>query len=329
MLKKTFLFLFIGLGILHAEWFARIAPCFYADNTEFFNEYRTGCTYLGNNLSFWVESVAEKKLSFGAGIFADAWYGDQPMVQNVSPLLRLIWSEADGKFQFVFGTLINSNNHGLLDILYSEEYAYLRPLEYGFQIRQNWRHFTQDFWINWNLLNTPAHREYFDFGTRFSFPLPYVTPEIQTYVSHHGGQLFHNGPVSDNLALAVGFDNHFPWHGTKDLVLGWKPFYVTGRNVVNRAVPGLTTSGNGFLVEVYAQFSGFRLYGDYWIGNGFVSEEGNPLYRNDSGYAFFGIRKEHVIVKDSLFYAELRGHVIKEKLEYQYNFGFKANFTVF
>ncbi len=326
--KQTCLILLCALPLL-ASWSGHVTPIFYADNTEFFNKWRTGGTYLGNSLSSWVQYDTDENISFRTGIYLDAWYGDKPYIRDLAPILRLTWSEGKDKFQFIFGNLVSSNRHGLLDALYSEEYDYLRPNEYGFQIRQNWKHFTQDFWVNWNLLNTPAYREYFDFGTRFTIPIPLITSEIQTYISHHGGQLYHTGPVSDNLALAVGFDNQYPLPFSVLNQIGWKAHYITGKNVVNRAVPALTTAGNGFKVELYTVIAGFRIYGDYWKGHGFISEEGNSLYQCDDGYFFFGFRKEKKIGDTTLFHVELRGHALDGKLEYQYNFGFKSDFLLF
>jgi hypothetical protein len=304
-----------------------VKPRFYAYNTEFFDPYRTGETLLGNSVSSWISFGQGDRILFDLGVYVNLLYGDDNIVTLCQPVIRLTWSVRD-RFFFIFGNIDNSARHGMLDALQVETLEYTRQNEYGFQIKQKYRHFTQDSWVSWNSLDTPAHREYFDFGNRFTVPFLNFIFDLQAYISHHGGQLFHNGPTRDNFSLAAGLENFYftGW----DIVsgFGWKAWCLGSRDVPDRFVPSLTTTGYGILGEVYVAAGPLRAYCDYWKGFGFLTEEGNPFYRVNSDYVFWGLRGEKKIADNVGLSIELRMHSLVNLLEYEYRFEFKGLFDI-
>ena len=65
----------------------------------------------------------------------------------------------------------------------------------------------QDAWINWQRLNTAAHRERFDAGYRAAVRLyPTIRLLGQWHVVHEGGQQFASGPVSDSQGFGLGLE---------------------------------------------------------------------------------------------------------------------------
>src|SRR5207237_7180516 len=95
--------------------------------------------------------------------------------------------------------------HALLPPLQRETLAFDRPYEAGLQWDFRGARLRHSLWLEWQRVNTAAHRERLDGGVNAEVTLtPHLSLPIQIHVVHEGGQLFNTGPVDDSEALAAG-----------------------------------------------------------------------------------------------------------------------------
>ena len=102
-----------------------------------------------------------------------------------------------------------------------------------------------EFWLDWQRLNTPDHRERFDGGVNASLRVTdALALPLQIHIVHEGGQLHAAGPVTDSAAIAGGVSLHHSFRGG---YLGFlELFGLVSRYVPDRSRPELNTDGAGF-----------------------------------------------------------------------------------
>src|SRR5687768_7257904 len=159
-------------GILRSMTFVA-EVLFFGDNTEFRNPYREGETIMGAAATFAVDIPLSERVSLVAGAFGTRRYGSDQAFDLARPVLSLRLTNE--RSTLLMGTLSpplagdpagpdRAGPHGLLPPLQRETLAFERPYEAGFQWKFAGASITHDMWINWQRLNTPAHRERFDVG---------------------------------------------------------------------------------------------------------------------------------------------------------------------
>jgi hypothetical protein len=184
-----------------AAW--RNAVTFYGDDTEFGGPYRKGETILGGQFQSWIEVSLDQSASILAGVFGDRRSGGEKFLDRIDPILSFRYRVSSGRF--IFGTLDTLRRHGLLDPLEVSTLELTRPIESGLQWQIDSKRAAGDLFLNWQKLNTPEHREVFDYGGTLRVPLPAgFSAELQAHGLHHGGQLYDVGPVTNNVAYGGG-----------------------------------------------------------------------------------------------------------------------------
>jgi hypothetical protein len=283
-----------------------LSPHFFIDNTEIVSPHRKSETIFGNSLKSSFTFYQSDRLTLLLGLWGILYYGEEEFLSDAKPLASYTY-HLNNSFLFTMGVIDNENRHNMFDALLSEQLEYTRQIDYGFQVQLKNEYASLDLWLNWNLLNTPAHREYLNGGVNLFVYLANYIFNLQRYWSHHGGQLHHVGPMLDNYSLAVGLEKYFPLKSSALNRIGQKLYYLAYDEV------GTITSqkGYGFLAELYVSLSTFRVYLDYWYGNDFYTEEGNPLYQHD-GWIFCGFRNESKISRIASFIFEFRIHYIMD-----------------
>ena len=88
-------------------------------------------------------------------------------MSDVKPLASYTYNLED-IFFFTMGYLDNNNRHDMLEAIQRKQLEYTRQIEYGFQIGLKNTYSTFGLWLNWNLLNTPEHKEYINLGSNLS-----------------------------------------------------------------------------------------------------------------------------------------------------------------
>ncbi len=292
---------------------------FYGDNTEFGGPYRDGETILGGQLLTYFEVPVGEKTSILAGGYGDFRSGDDEHPHDSEPILSFRYRTGD-RSRFILGTLETVRRHGLIDPLEVSTLELTRPVESGVQfttVRDRWQ---GDFFINWQKLNTPEHREAFDYGLAASWNAGAgVSLLAQVHGYHEGGQLYDVGEVYNNSVLAPGasYARALPWLGESAV----RAFYLHSSTTRSHAYPERPEDGGGVWLELSAKpWERSRLFAIYWRGSDFYAREGDPnygsvgtdpsYYRADRTYKELGGEYSFPIENGLTFTAEARLHWI-------------------
>lgn len=308
---------------------------FYGDNTEFRNPFREGETIFGAALRVTAEMALNDRVTVSAGGFANQRFGSDAAFEQVRPVLSL--TVRGRRSAFVFGTLPpltselpagpdRNGPHGLLPPLQRETLAYDRPYEAGLAWTFNGGDLQHHFWLEWQRLNTPAHRERFDGGMRTSYRLSdHVTVPLQLHVVHEGGQLHQSGAVADSAAIAAGA-----------IVAGTiarcaatlEVFGLGSRYVPDRGRPNLSRDGAGFFGRAAAERSGWRGHVIFWRGRNFIKDEGDlnyqsmtrssERYRGTRDYSEAGLTRRFTLARAAVLDVAGRLHRVERRYEYSF-----------
>ena len=318
----------------------RTSAMFYGDNTEFFNPFRDGETLLGAAATFAVDVDFNERATFSGGVFVDHRFGSDAFAETVRPVLRL---RLQGEHQaFVFGTLETNRHldelelgqggpHDLLPPLQTETLAFTRPYEAGLQWTANYPGFRQDWWINWQELNTIDHRERFDVGLNGRAPIrrgSTISVAYQVHVVHEGGQLFASGPVSDSWAAGPGLivEPSIPLFD-RTLI---EAYVLFARDVPRRDDLQEARHGRGVFTRVSAERNGWRGHFIFWGAGDWVKEEGDENYSSlrEDGTFFRSTRHYGEIgITRQFYYAdgvEVEGSARVHRVERDYDYSYRV-----
>ncbi len=176
----------------------------FVDNIEYSTRYRTGETMFGASAAFRLFWQPSEHTLFAFGAYGLRRFGDERFLARKLPLFRAQYES--GGVSFVIGELVSADAHELPDFMFRQEYCFDPGIEEGIQARLRLRYFTENCWVAWDSINTPAHREHFTAGSvsiisiaNFSFPV-FITAE------HHGGELYNipGQPVQERFGGATG-----------------------------------------------------------------------------------------------------------------------------
>ena len=321
----------------------------YGDNTEFRNPFREGETLFGAALRPTLDVTVNRRVVVTLGALANQRFGSEDAFELVRPVIAVTFHGARSTFRM--GTLPwtatsgpspggvpNSGQpatvgpdhggpHGLLPPLQRETLTFERPYEAGLQWTMSVRPWRHEAWINWQRLNTPAHRERFDAGfTGEALVGDKLSVPIQFHAVHEGGQLFAAGPVADSLAAAAGV------RVSKKILDAWETsiegYGLVSRYVPDREAPFAARNGAGMLGRIAAARARWRGHLLFWRGDDFVKDEGDPnylsirrdgsRYRGIRDYAEVGLTRSFAPVPHITFEASGRVHRIEKQYEYSY-----------
>lgn len=275
------------------DWESRFL--FYSDNSEFFNPYREGATWMGARL--WTELAlqATPKVQVRIGVSADHLSGDSSFAE-AQPLLSLRYHNSTSTG--VLGTLIVDDRHGLLEPLMELQRDIRLPVEYGSQWIERRDHWGAEYWLNWRELNSPTSREEFDMGAvAHADLLPWVRLGVQGLWVHRGGQLFGAGePTANNMSFAAGLTVHDTLGALGAASL--EAWYLGSSPGWHDSLPaGVDAEGHGTLIRsTVAPFHAIRFTGVLWFGRGYAA------FAGDRNYASIGLGGDY---KKDRFYAEV------------------------
>lgn len=325
------------VGAVDLAWV--LEPSFYADNTEYFTAgYPPGETVLGNGLKQYLQFLLPGSQVFRFGVAGEFRYGDAPAISQVRPVCQYRVSHPWG-WQFVFGNLElrpfagdvlppGRTRHGLSRAVQDERLEFTRPDEYGFQSLLTAGPLRHDAWVNWNRLNTPSHKEWFDAGQHLALVFAYSRFGVQAYVSHHGGQLYASGPVGESVVVGADVSLYYRASHPVFQEAGAAYAFLWDRDVPDRGDRSVWSEGSGHLAVVWLTLFRFRFFGEYWLGRGFKAEEGNPIYRTGREYVSFGWDRSGGLPGGTEYYMDLRVHRLEGVWEYRYGFGVRGRFSV-
>ena len=325
------------------DWETRFL--FYSDNTEFFNPYREGATWMGARLWSELTLQATPKVQVRLGVSADHLSGDSSFAE-AQPLLSLRYHHEHSTG--VLGTLIVEDRHGLLEPFEVLQRDILKPVEYGSQWIERHERWGAEYYLNWRALNTPTQREHFDMGlVTHADALPWLRVGFQGLWVHRGGQLYGAGQsTSNNMVAGLGLTVHdtIPVLGGASLE-GW---YLTSSPGWPDSLPaGVDAKGHGTLIRaVVSPFHNVRFIGVLWHGNGYSAAAGDPnynslgrggYYKQDRFYAEVGMNQVWRASNDVSLESQFRFHKIDDidtdaiswsKWEYSYRLVARVPFGV-
>lgn len=260
---------------------------FYADNTEFFNPYRTGETLLGGQILSYLSAALGPRTEVVAGFHGNHQSGDSRFLEPFKPILGFRY-RTDHSLG-VLGTLVTEDRHGYIEPLEGTLLDITRPVEYGVQWRERHTAGGGEVFLNWQRLNTSRGREVFDYGLLLhADPTPWFRLELQGHGLHHGGQLYTAGePVVNNQVLALGGQFHalLPVVGRSSLTA----FQLLSHGDVDSLPAGRPDHGHGTYLRAAVSPGGWlELFAIQWWGRDFVSNEGDGNYNSQgSNPAFY------------------------------------------
>jgi hypothetical protein len=273
---------------------------FYGDNTEFRNPFRAGATILGTTARLGAEIELNPGVRLRLGILGDRRSGSDDTFDLVRPIMAL---EVGGaRHRFAVGTLPmprlvdppgpdRAGPRGLLPPLQTETLAFERPHEAGMLWGFRGDSFEHEAWLNWQRLNTPAHRERFDvgFGGRLRVHRLFSVP-VQFHLVHEGGQLHAAGPVADSYAGGLGVILEL--RAGANGMLTAESLALGSRYVPDRERTASSRSGIGTFNRLAFERHGLRVHAIAWRGDDFIKDEGDPNYQSmrRDGRRWGGIR---------------------------------------
>ena len=271
-------------------------------------EFREGETIFGEFLTVGaVYHSASSHISLKAGAFLGRTFGDGDDELEEAEFYGQFRFKPNERFSLTFGNL-DLDGHTFLDAIFDDTLRYEeRPTETGFEIFGAWRWLSGRAWINWQAINTEAQREKFDVGTLAKAKIGWAELQAQFHWIHRGGQLFTAGePVSDDLSLALGGELNLPLPWLEKA--GVSAFWLHSHVIPDRAEDD-TLTGDGVLVGLFAEKWGFRLWGNAWVGNDFLTEDGDPFYRAPNNWTF-GLTKVWKLTEWASIMAQVDGLVL-------------------
>ena len=307
---------------------------FYGDDTEFSNPFRTGQTLLGTFGTLTLDATITDRLTLRAGVFGDTRHGSERAFERIRPVFSLVIRERQSTF--ILGTLDTSRHldgsgpdrttpHGLLPPMQQETLVFERAHEAGMQWfleKETYRH---DAWLNWQRLNTPAHREVFDAGVATRTELrPDLALRADWHVAHQGGQKGGVEPVADSMAAAFGVEvggatDRFDRLSLELVALG-------SRDVPDRQNPDATRSGFGTFLRIAVADAPWRAHLIIWRGDDYIKIEGDPVYRSRRrdgswyrgvrDYLELGASRKFTLAPDAFVETSARFHRVEDNYDF-------------
>jgi len=323
---------------------------FYADNTEFFSEFRTGESTFGTwmRLNTDIKVSDRATLRFGAyALMRDGCesFGrdnspDSPCSHEVArPVASLILGTEHHRF--ILGNLETGTQpegigpdrmtpHGLLPPLAVEQLWFDHGYEVGAQWIENTNRWKHDMWFDYRRVVSDQYREFFNsgfVGHVQQSPTSLVAFPYQFQVVHHGGQQFHTGTVSDSFGGGPGvmIRHEFPVIGKTSL----ETYALFSFDRPDRENEALNVKGHAFFYRLAAEKNDWRAHVIGWQGEDFKHEDGDTNYlsyipdlqENYQGhrdYYELGLTRVVHAAKTIDFEISGRGHYTQDRWGYSY-----------
>lgn len=309
----------------------------YGDNTEFFTPYRVGETILGGTIRSYLRMHTGERTRLHAGLIADHRSGSDRFAHPLRPVLAFRYETPAATV--TVGSIFPERRHGFIEPLLASTYEITRPIEYGGQVQAGdsaRRWWSAETFINWQRLNLASQREVFDYGgVAWVQPVRVLRVEAQMHGVHQGGQLHDAGqPVTNNVTTALGVT-------LADTIGPLSRVSLTAFRAWNE--------GSGtYLRAGVTPFGWVELYGIWWRGDDFVSQEGDnnynstghtpPFYQSNREYLEIGLLRRTRIEQNVTLDAEIRVHqfdggirsvsLFDSRWEYSYRFIVRAPFEL-
>ena len=264
-------------------------------------------TFAGQYLSPVLQYRVSPQLTLDAGLFAGLPVGDTQSFHTVQPILSAQY-EMVPDVRLVAGTL--HRNHPFVDALFNDATLFSRPVEQGFQLLVDRKHYQQDLFINWNQIETYQKAERFDVGYAGRVAAGPLALNGQMYWTHSGGAQYSEArtffgpglprdrPAGNNFLTALGpqftiqpqqYWPQLSWFREIDVMA----LYLTSQNEPTQSGSPIIR-GRGYQLTAGVNLDGWRPYITIWRGEHFVTERGDPAYYAGD-FTEFGLFKDFIL----------------------------------
>lgn len=276
----------------------------YAGLKELDGQAVTNRTFAGQYVAPVLRYTPFARLNLDAGVFAGLPIGDTQPFHTVQPILAAEY-EFWPNVSIIAGTI--KRNHPFIDAVFNDATLFSRPVEQGFQLLVNRPGYQQDLFIEWNQVETFQKPEQFDVGYTGRVAYGNLAFNAQVYWAHSGGAQYSESrtffgagiprdrTASNNFVAALGPELTFQpgrywsalsWIKELDVIA----LYLASQNEpTSSALP--IVRGRGYFLSAGVNIDGWRPYVNFWRGDGFVSDRGDPAYAAGN-FTEFGLLKD-------------------------------------
>ncbi len=265
----------------------------YAKNLELIDVGIDGLTYIGFFSPLRLRYRAHEMITLEGGAMVGYDFGDGKNVDEVEPILRLVYEPVENAF-IIAGTIIRT--HAMHDAIFDDAASFNENSEQGLQFRADFENFKQDLWVNWRLKETSARSERFDSGTVTQFRLGDLRLNAQLLFRHTGGQKNDEDKVEHNVAYIAGGSYGFAHNESIPFLYLIEEIRIGAHYIGNHEVPGDksaldNTDGSGFEgnIDIDMKPSAdlkLKVFMSYFKADELVARAGDPLYSRDEYFQF-------------------------------------------
>ena len=188
--------------------------------------------------------------------------------------------------EIIFGNFDNSQNLGLLEMLYEPEFYYTRKPPGGLQVRFQRHRLHLESWINWetHIFAGDPFQEVFTNGSLISYDLikkerHKLSVPLQFIYHHQGGEIDSTDAQIETLMNgASGLKYNYK---KGDWSLGVSAWYLGYREATSNNLQ-VYSSGHAGLARIIGGYKRSVLSIGYWNGNRFISPKGRKIYQSYS-----------------------------------------------
>lgn len=267
--------------------YADVQTMGFTKNNEYFNKIADGYTLFGFQVHPSLTYYAHDKLRVDFGVFARKDYGAGGF-QELVPTFSVKMQQKN--WQFIFGNLEGSLNHGLVEPLYNFELVMTDRLENGLQALLQKDRVFFDAWVNWETMLYPGDSSQEEVSGGIVFRYDIIQKErfrlsfpFQFKAYHQGGQIdISEAPLTTFWNHATGLEAEWVINPngflksiiTQNYWVAFKDFSFTYQFPFQK--------GYGTYLNLGIKTKHFDLMASYWDGHDYLSYKGGLLYFSES-----------------------------------------------
>lgn len=258
-------------------------------NNEYQNDYVIGQSLVGLFVEPRLDFYAGPKTRITAGAHFLKFHGTDKF-DHIKPIFTL-HHQAGKYLDILFGTLMGTSNHGLLEPIIGYENYLNKHYENGMQFLFSYPKFKADFWLNWEqfIHQNDPFQEKFTAGGHMKMPIVKKSnwnlhADIQMLFRHKGGQIDSSdlpAGTQSNISPGINFTRRFESPFFKTFSLSQ---YFIGAFEINPGDHLDITQGMSqySLIGMDTKIGMFRM--GYWKGKDYFAPHGEALFLSVSQY---------------------------------------------
>ncbi len=252
-------------------------------NNEFFHDMVDGYSLFGFNSKPKFIFVLSPEWQFEIGA-SSIWHFGKNEWRQLEPIGTISWRSGGSKF--LFGSIDNTDHHGLIEPLSAFELRLVHPVENGLQYKITQPTLNFDLWLEWQYAIDRLEDKHEDLVGGYSLDWTFLGAGSgsklglisQSKIYHHGGQFSTSDQSAYTQAsLAGGFEASVFNQKLYAQALGAYYKKLAGDN------ENTFQEGGGLFTKLgHRPFEGGAVELSYWYGHRFDSYQGGAFYSSSS-----------------------------------------------